>query len=792
MLARFFLEWGLPDFSPIVLEKTAFRNYPRGLTNPLKAPSATEKNEVVITMKHPCLSKIALLSALMAGGLSSAVAQNSILLLNDSLIEPTSNTTSPSNPYVFQSTIQELNCQATPIYANISSSPSAVNYSNHMIVVLDNIQVTVTPSGGSTTGPVNVCPSQNGFAAACFNPATVGVHGQLSQYVGQDPDNTIPGSNPAQTFYQVYGVPDVQIGSMLSQGQQSVVFQLENDLPAAQSDTGNTTLYLNTNCTSTGVSGPATVINNPPPGNPTNPVTETFVFNNGNNQGINFQYTLPPDVGDLTGLTEHVSDMPVDPAAFDSNYTYGTSFSTTNCYLHAGELLNNNPACKMYTLLCSQGTNPTETGALCPASAAADEIFGESFDPPASFTLSLPDITTPGGTYHSGVGLLMGPDTWTTGSSNGCEYTAGSIAAEQNQMCPQNLLYNFFGPGASNSQGRGDNVNSTFITVYGVPEPLTTVTMTDQFGNPVGVGPANGNWTNNSSPYVQLSSTPPLGVAATAAGIASNFIPAPIQDIYYGLTTPGGTVPQPASEPINSDLALAAATCPTVGYTGTPPATVFTPAPVQMSLNSGDGNYTLHYYAQDCAGTQELQFLLNSQVNPPSWYTTFYTYPINLDTVAPTVSAPTLSPAGGSYAFGQSVTANFSCSDSESGLASCGGTTYTLSNGTGAAASGALSAPVSTVHLYRDGYRLCRQYFVTVGELHGWSGIANHYRLYVAGAVSLCATDGWDSAERDWWCFGQSGDVCGACRTGHDCLHARLRADDHWYWNGDGVCQPTG
>jgi hypothetical protein len=651
-------------------------------------------------MNFPRLTKVAVLTGCVAVCLPAAFAQNSILLLSDSLIEPTANTTSPTNPYVFQSTIQELNCQATPIYAIISSTASAQNHSNSGVLVLDNVQVTVTPAGGPASGPTNVCPSQDGFAAACFNPATVGVHGQLSQYVGQDPDNTIPGSNPAQTFYQTYGVPEVQIGNLLSPGMQSVTFQLENNLPASQSDTGNTTLYLNTNCTSTGVSGPATVINNPPPGDPTNPVPETFVFNNGTNQGINFQYTLPAGVGDLTGLTEHVSDMPVDPTAFDSNYTYGTSFSTSSCYLHAGELLQNgNPACKLYTLLCSQGTDPTESGALCPASTAADEIFGESFDPPASFTLTLPDLPTPSGTYHTGVGLLMGPDTWTTGSSDGCQYTSGSPAATQDLICPQNLLYNFFGPGASNPQGRGDNVNSTFITVYGVPEPLTTVTVTDQFGNPQGVGPANGNWTNNPNPYVQLSTTPPIGVAATPAGIASNFVASPIQNINYGLTTPSGTVPQPGSEPITTDTTIAAPACPTVGYNGTPPATVFTATPVQFALSSGDGSYTLHYYAQDCAGTQELLFQLNSQVSPPSWFTSFYTYALNLDTVAPTVSTPTLSPAGGSYSYGQPVTASFSCSDSESGLASCGGTTYTISNGTGPTTSGTLTAPVSTTTL---------------------------------------------------------------------------------------------
>ncbi len=646
-------------------------------------------------MKFSRLPKIAALAGLLTVCMPAAVAQNSILLLGDSLIEPTASSTSDATPYVFQSTIQQLSCPSSGIYAVLSSGQSQQQTGNQGLLVLDQIMVTVTPPQGSQAGPANVCANPVTNFPFCFNPTTVSDFNYLTPYTGQDPDNAIPGSIAGQSFSQVFGVSPIQIGNLLSPGNQSVQFQLESLLQPPGSNTGNTTLYLNTNCTSAGVSGPATVINNPPPGNPTNPVPETFTFNSGTNQGINFQYTLPAGIGDLTGLTEHVTDAAIDPTTFDQNYTYGTSFSTTSCYLHAGELLpNNNPACKMYTLLCSQGTNPMESGALCPASDTADEIFGESFDPPASFTLTLPDIATPSGTYHTGVGLLMGPDVWTPGVA--CQYTPGSIAAEQDLICPENLLYNFFGPGASSSQGRGDNVNSSFITIYGVPEPLTTVTVTDQHGNPVGLNP--GNWTNNPSQYVLLSTTPPIGVSLTALPGAAEFVAAPIQSINYGLTAPGGTVPQPANEPILTDTPLNAAACPTVGYNGTPPAAVFT-APVQpLSLTSGDGNYTLHYYAQDCAGTQELQFLLNSNVNPPSWYTAFYSYPLNLDTVKPTASI-TVPSAGAVYAFGQSVTANFTCTDDRSGLASCGGTAFNLTNGAGPLASGPQTAPVSTTTL---------------------------------------------------------------------------------------------
>ncbi len=93
-----------------------------------------------------------------------------------------------------------------------------------------------------------------------------------------------------------------------------------------------------------------------------------------------------------------------------------------------------------------------------------------------------------------------------------------------------------------------------------------------------------------------------------------------------------------------------------------------------------DGQYLLHYFAQDCAGTEELQFTQTAG----SWSTSFYTFPINVDTVAPVVSSgPTLSPApstnGGvanSYMIGQKVTATYSCTDDRSGIVECGTSTY--------------------------------------------------------------------------------------------------------------------
>jgi uncharacterized repeat protein (TIGR01451 family) len=93
----------------------------------------------------------------------------------------------------------------------------------------------------------------------------------------------------------------------------------------------------------------------------------------------------------------------------------------------------------------------------------------------------------------------------------------------------------------------------------------------------------------------------------------------------------------------------------------------------------------LHYYAQDCAGTQELKF----QQSGGSWSTSFYTFPINVDTVNPVVATgPTLSPApstnngvANSYYVGQVVTATYSCTDKaspivNSGVVKCGTGTF--------------------------------------------------------------------------------------------------------------------
>ena len=577
-----------------------------------------------------------------------------------------------SSQVIFNSNTLNLACPAKPV-AVLSSTPDGTGN----LLVDNNIDVTVTTAGegDSIVGPIDVCAGGNPYPIQnCFNYT---YEGEAWSILGQDPDN----------YVGTGGVPPIDISSYLTEGNQSVEIDLVDE---GVIFTGST-VYLDTNCKSKGVTGPAVVVNPVPPGTTTQPTTENFGFNPTPGQTIDFFYTLPTGVDVPSGLLEQVSDSGIDPTTFEPTWvsgTPGTSFATSNCLVHAGELVNGLPACKLYTLLCTTSTNSTPSGANC-AYGATDSIFGESFDPPASYKISLPDISThqpgspgtPGPTFHEGMGLLMATDTWTGGT---CQFAEPSLSG---QLCPQNLLYSFQGPGSVNNNGRSTQPNSTFISVYGVPEDLTTIG---------GLRP--GNWTNSTSPNVTFTSVPPdLADANSPPPNAASFVPAPIQTISYGVTPPSGTVPLPINEPIAADTVLTnPAGCPNPATPNTPAAVPFTPPAQPLSLTNGDGTYLLHYYAQDCAGTQELKFTFAPSVQYPSgtWSTSFYTVPVKLDTVNPVASSITLSPPTGPYTRGQTVTASYSCTDDNSGVVTCG--THKVGATT---STGTLTGPLDTSSL---------------------------------------------------------------------------------------------
>jgi hypothetical protein len=623
-----------------------------------------------------------------------------------------------ANAVVFNSSTINLTCPSNQTPSAVISS-TADGTGN---VIVDNDITVQSTIAGVVDGPTNVCvggvngspvgPFQNCFTSAFEALASPG------QLNGADPDN----------YVATGGIPPIDISSFLTPGAVQLTIDEQDEGSGPGFYLSASTLYLDTNCTQGGVTGPAVVTGNPIPasGATNDQLAQDFSFNPTTNQSIGFTYDLTEAQAANTltiqdGTIPFVFDAPLDPAVYQSTFAPGTSFATSSCLLHSGELLPSGaPACKLYTLQCAVGTEATSaaTGAQCPISSMSNEVFQDTFDGPA-FTLS--DIPTPGGpTFHEGIGLLMANDSWTGGPC-----TFDPAADLPTLPCPQNLLTSFSSEpattsnlrrshrlsglenghttskvesisgvhtnaasggtssGTSTSSGRTTHPNSTFITVAQVPEDLTSVTVEGQ--NALG-------WINTSTANVTLSSQPP-NLAGTTLPNAATFVASPIQSITYGIS-PAGSVPVPGTPVPTDTTLLSGVTCPTLANPTGIPASTFT-APQQSLSGLADGQYAIHYYAQDCAGTQELKF---TQDNTGVWSTNFYTYAINVDTTPPVANVPTLSPAPGAtgtYVQNQPVTASFSCTDALSGVVSCGGQTFPA----GTNSTGTLTAPVNTASI---------------------------------------------------------------------------------------------
>lgn len=618
------------------------------------------------------------------GGIApSAPAQTSVRLFGPVDVRLSQSNATYQTPLTFNTNTLTLSCPATvPITATLSGIPSLTSPGAVPVpspVLVDN---NIFVSSTKVTSPENVCRggqtdnSSYGTFPDCFTSAYQSPAGS-GQLNGLDVDSApYPGSSTI--IVSTGGVSPIDISSYLSSGgPQTLTFALEDQGGYVASSS----VYLITNCSVGGVQNGGTISGNPITGNSNNSSNQDFTFNPITNQQIGFSYdvsgayTAQSLSGNKSDSIPQVSDSALSTTNF-TNYAKGTSFATSNCFVHAGELLDGQPSCKLFTLTCTNSTTSTAAGANCPVSSKPNEVLQDVFDGPA---FKLTDIPTPNGTFHQGIGFLMASEGWTGGACT-FDQDETDLATE---LCPRNLLTSFTGPGSFTSGGTTTHPNSTFISVYGVPEDLTTVTVTNSSGAAVPLGP--GNWTNQSSPYVVLSSQPP---SLSNAG----FVAAPVQSITYGIS-PSSPVPVPGSTSATDTVVTNPAGCPSPSNPTSPGAGIFATG-IQSLGSRADGTYLLHYYAQDCAGTQELRF---AQDATGSWTTNFYTYPINIDTVDPSAIVALSAPPP--YYQDQIVTATYSCSDQNpnsgqptSGVVTCGNQTYS----SGVASTGNLTSPVNT------------------------------------------------------------------------------------------------
>ena len=286
-----------------------------------------------------------------------------------------------------------------------------------------------------------------------------------------------------------------------------------------------------------------------------------------------------------------------------------------------------------------------------------------TFDAPASAVTSFPSGT--------GLGFLMGSDNW---PSSSCTF----VGPETGVLCPQNPLTSFLGDFRSGSGG--STTNSTFIVVSGVPLPSTLA----------GFSPDNSGWSNSSTVNLNFLTTPP-SVAAPNNG----FVAAPVRTLTYGIDSPP---PYPdTSLPIPGDVTLPKTnpvTCPSVPTAGA------SPLAESDTVTLAEGAHQLHYFATDCAGTEELVFTPNVS-NQGNW-ASFKTLAINVDTTQPLVATgPTLNPPGPYHWKQSGVSASYSCTDpagssgaTPSGVVVCGPTPAATVPPT--PNTGLLSSPVNT------------------------------------------------------------------------------------------------
>ena len=264
----------------------------------------------------------------------------------------------------------------------------------------------------------------------------------------------------------------------------------------------------------------------------------------------------------------------------------------------------------------------------------------------------------------------MANEGWTGGP---CTFDPNS---DQIYSCPENLLTAFTGPGTTAAHSTTNHYNSAFISVGPVPEWATFLSFNF---------PPTQKWTNSRTATASFISRPPIVPEPN-----NGFVAAPIASITYGVSLE--TQLPPTNFPIPTDTVLGVpGGCPEPGT----PATAFQP-PNQTITVGADGQYFVHFFATDCAGTEELYFFKDQS---SSWHTTFYTAELNVDTVAPeVVSGPILSPPPtlihGVYGYhkGASVLATYQCADTLSGVAQCGSMTYSnpVDN------PGAVTTPVDT------------------------------------------------------------------------------------------------
>ncbi|HEV2398524.1 MAG TPA: Ig-like domain repeat protein [Candidatus Sulfotelmatobacter sp.] len=411
----------------------------------------------------------------------------------------------------------------------------------------------------------------------------------------------------------------------------------------------------------------------------------------------NFNYT-----SSLSAVTDY-SQSGLPPSSFQGLFMQGTATTITDQQF--SDLVNNTPfqgsscqhqdtgngtyACVTTTDLCTTSTNSTAQGSNC-LSTGTNPLIN------VSNTYNLDPAQKP----LIAPGYIMGKD------------NALSCGASADNTC-KGLVSIFTGVSgdALTSGGKTNNFNSVLIPIFGLAQPSTSVTTTPALNGGWINGPVTLNFnsvdivpSNNKNPPASLPAissinwqasgpnapSPSSGTINGATGQVS--IPGAVEGqtvITYAATDSSNTIETlitnsgnnvssaTPSLTINVDLTPPTVTC-------TPPAPVWQATDVSVPCTASD-----NANGSGLAGSSSFSVQTNVPANTETNSATIPAVtvkdvagntsaaqgpfgPFEVDKLAPSIMAPSISPA--SPVYGQQVSASYSCADGGSGVVLCGPT----------------------------------------------------------------------------------------------------------------------
>jgi len=421
---------------------------------------------------------------------------------------------------------------------------------------------------------------------------------------------------------------------------------------------------------------------------PVQPTATNFSYTSNLNAVTDYSQSGLP-ASSFQGLFMQGSVQTITDQQF-SDLVNNTSFQGSTCQHQ--DTGNGNYSCVVTTDLCTTPSNSTPAGTNC-LSTGTNPLIKVS----NSYNLdpSQEPIVAPG--------YIMGKD------------TALSCGASADNTCKGLVsIFTSISGDKVGSIGNTDNFNSILIPILGSVQPSTSVTTTP----PLNSGWTNGSFTlnfssvetvprNNTNPPSTLPTISSINYSVTGANLpspasgtisgATGSVSVPVtvagstvftyaatdssNIIETLITNSGGTVSSASPTfTINVDLTPPTVTC-------TPPAVAWQAADVLVPCTASDnpggsglvGSSSFSVSTNVPAGTETNAALTvppfvtvkdiagnTSAPQPPQGNFG----PFDVDKKPPVITGPSISPASPTY--GQTVTANYSCTDGGSGVVQCG------------------------------------------------------------------------------------------------------------------------